>query len=124
MDYLELFEELRLAAIALWAMPEVKFLVGSVFLNVIIAISASIYTGEFKLYKTVEFLYRKLLPYTLIYAGARVVAGWVDIGWLSGTAFVAIEAALLSDMIENLALVGLKRGQRVPEGLLRVVSKE
>ena len=90
----------------------------------VIAIATSIYTGEFKLYKTAEFLTRKLLPYTMIYAAARVVAGWVDIGWLSGAAFVAIEVGLLSDMLENLALVGLQNGRQIPEGLLRIVSKE
>ena len=74
-EFNALFEQLRLAVIALWSMTEVRFLVGSVFLNVVIAISTSIYTGEFKLYKTAEFLTRKLLPDTLIYAAARVVAG-------------------------------------------------
>ena len=124
MEFNELFAQLELAVIALWSMTEVKFLVGSIFLNVVIAISTSIYTGEFKLYKTTEFLTRKLLPYTMIYAAARVVAGWVDIGWLSGAAFLAIEAGLLSDMLENLALVGLQNGRQIPEGLLRIVSKE
>ena len=115
-------------AVYLWAQPETKIIVGSVFLNLVVAIAASIYLGTFRLYKTAEFLYRKLLPYTLIYGAARLVANWIDASWLATTAFAALQAGLLSDLLENLASIGIKRSDREPNGwiktLVTVVTKE
>ena len=124
MELTELGLQLQEFVVYLWSQPEVKFLVGSVFVNLIVAIAASVHLGEFKLYKTAEFLYKKLLPYTLIYAATRLVADWVEVGWLSAAAFAAIEASLLADLLENVAAVGLKHGVELPEGLFKSIIKD
>ena len=124
MELTDLGLQLKEFAVFLWSQPTTKFLVGSVFVNLIVAIAASVHLGEFKLYKTAEFLYRKLLPYTLIYAATRLVAEWVDVTWLSAAAFAAIEASLLADLLENVTAVGLKHEVKLPDGLFRAVVKD
>ena len=66
-----------------------------------------------------EFLYRKLLPYVLLYAAFRIVGETAGLGGIDKIVFGLIEVALWADLIENLGRMGVK----LPDGIARAVSK-
>ena len=105
--------------VALWMMSSVQFIVYHVLLNVAVALAAAIRTGEFKFYKVGEFLYKKLLPFVLVYAVARGLGETANQGWLAVTVLGLIEMALAADLVENLALLGVP----IPEAVLKLVNK-
>ena len=90
-----------------WALPELKFMLSHIAINVVAAVAVGIYTRTFLLGKLGEFLYRKVLPYTLLY-GAFAIFG--EASGLSGMriiAFAAIEAMLLADLLDNVKKIGM-----------------
>lgn len=104
MEYVDKVVEILLW---LWSFGEVKFLLGHIGLNVIVAVAASIYSGEFLLAKTGEFLYRKVLPYLILFgafAAMGEAANWV--GFVT-IVFGALEAMLVADLLDNLKKFGL-----------------
>ena len=107
------------AIVFLWAMGSVQFIVYHVLLNVAVALAAAIRTGEFKFYRVWEFLYRKLLPFVLVYGVARGLGETANQGWLAVAVMGLIEMSLASDLVENLALLGVP----IPEAVLKLVNK-
>ena len=103
----------------LWGQFEVKFIICHVCINMVTALAAAIKLGDFKFYKLFEFLYRKLLPYVMLYAVFRVVGQSVGFEPAAVFVFGLIEVALWADLIENLGRMGLK----LPEGIRKAVSK-
>jgi len=116
---LDAWEFIQNAVVFLWMMNEVRFIVYHVLLNLGIALAAAIRTGEFKFYKVGEFLYKKLLPFVLLYAFARGLGETANQGWLSITTLGLIEFTLAADMVENLARLGVP----IPEGILKLIDK-
>ena len=107
------------AIVFLWAMVSVQFIVYHVLLNVGVALAAAIRTGEFKFYRVWEFLYRKLLPFVLVYAVARGLGETANQGWLAVAVLGLIEMALAADLVENLSRLGVP----IPEAVLKLVNK-
>lgn len=101
------------------AIPEVKFLGAHVLLNVVVAIAAAIHTAEFKFHKLAEFLWRKLLPFVIVYTVARLLGDAAQQSWLAVAVMVLIETSLLADLGENLIKLGIK----VPESVARFFTK-
>lgn len=91
-----------------WGYWEVKFILAHIGLNVVAAGAASIYTGEFLLGKLGEFLYKKVLPYLLLFGAFAAFGQATNLGAMTGVAFAGIEAMLLADLLDNLKKVGLK----------------
>lgn len=91
----------------LWGFWQVPFLVCHIALNVVVAVSASVYTGEFCLGKTGEFLYRKVVPYIMLFAAFAGLGEAANLGAITGTAFVALEGMLFADLLDNLKKLGL-----------------
>jgi hypothetical protein len=108
-----MFDELLRWLIWLFSFWQVKFLMAHIGLNVIVAIAASIYIHEFLLARTGEFLYRKVLPYLLIYAAFAAMGQAANLSAIGTAAFVALEAMLLADLLDNLKSIGLP----IPPGL-------
>lgn len=92
----------------IWSFWQVKFLLAHIGLNVVAAVAASIYGGEFLLGKLGEFLYKKVLPYVLIFAAFAGMGAAANLGALTNVAFVGLEAMLLADLLDNLKKMGLK----------------
>ena len=107
------------AIVFLWGMSSVQFIVYHVLLNLGVALAAAIRTGEFKFYRVWEFLYRKLLPFVLVYAFARGLGETANQGWLAVTVLGLIEMTLAADMVENLALLGVP----IPDAILKLIDK-
>ena len=114
MDYLQLWETLQEIVATLWAQPEVKVIVYHSLVNLAAGVAAGLATGTFDPGKLWEFFGKKIIPFVLLY-GASVLAGDVVLSGVLPTAiFVAIEAALVKDLIDSLS--------RIP-GLADVVGK-
>ena len=91
----------------LWAMWEVKFLTFHILVNVVVALAAAIHLGEFQLAKIGEFLYKKLLPYLLVWAVAKVAADATNLGALALAAWAILELNLVGDLADNLSKLGI-----------------
>ena len=97
-----------------WTLVGVRFIVGHVLVNLVVAIAAGMYTGEFQLKRVGEFLYRKLAPYVLVYAAVKAIGIDAGLEELAGAVWVIIEVTLAGDLAENLKVLGVP----VPEWLL------
>ena len=86
---------------------QVKFILGHIALNVVVAMAASIYTGDFLLGKVGEFLYKKVLPYTMVFAAFAAIGEAANLGAIANVAFAGLEAMLLADLLDNLKKIGL-----------------
>lgn len=112
-------DDLAAAVIALWLQGGLKYIVVRVLVNVVVAVAATLYTGEFVLGRTGEFLYRKLLPYAAVYAVAYFVGEAAGVGGLAIVVLGAIEAGLFGDLADNLVKLGLQ----LPPTMRRLVEK-
>ena len=99
----------------LWSFWQVKFLLGHIALNLVVAIAASIRTGDFVLARTGEFLYKKVLPFLFVYAIFAIFGDATGFGAIQATAFAALEAMLAGDLLDNL----YKLGVPIPPGLTK-----
>ena len=102
-----ILETLRLWFVWLWAQWQTQVLVYHILVNVVVALAASIYAKEFLMAKIPEFLYRKILPYVMLYsvfsfAGESIGQGAVAVG-----VWGLITTALLADLLDNLKRFGL-----------------
>jgi len=93
--------------VLIWAMWEVQFVVYHILLNLATALAAAIRTDTFEFAKIAEFLYRKLLPYLIVFIVASAVSSALSIGWLVTILWALIELSLLGDMVENLKKLGV-----------------
>lgn len=105
--------------LALWALPEVQFLVYHILLNVAVAVAAAIVEGSFAFARLSEFLYKKVLPFLVVYAGARAVGNAANLAWLAASVFALLETRLLADLIDNLERLGIP----IPDALLRLLKE-
>jgi hypothetical protein len=87
---------------------QLKFLAGFIGFNLVIAVAAGIKTSNFQLAKLGEFLYKKLLPFLLLYITASLLGNLIGFGELANTAFVALLAILTADLTDSLAQFGIK----------------
>lgn len=94
------------------AMPEVKFLVGHILLNTIVAVAAALLTSQFDVKKFSEFLTRKITPFLLVYIGARLFGEAAGVPSLATVVLGVLESRLLVDLAENLKVLGVELGAR------------
>ena len=95
-------------AVLLWAQWQVQFLVGHIALNVVVAIAATIASGEFVLGKTPEFLWKKVLPLVAVYAVFQVFASGLQMDGLDIVIWGVLELLLVNDTLDNLKKLGIK----------------
>lgn len=100
-------ETLKLWLAWLWGQWQTQVLVYHILLNVVVALSASIYTKEFLMARIPEFLYRKILPYVLMYGAFSFAGEAIGQGAVATSVWGLITAALLADLFDNLKKFGL-----------------
>ncbi|MCP4540649.1 MAG: hypothetical protein GY832_26220 [Chloroflexi bacterium] len=105
----------------LWSLAGVQFIVSHTLINVVVAISASVQdkNDTFQYTKLFDFLGRKLLPYVLVYGAVKAVGVDAGLDMLALPLWALIEAALLADLAENLARMGVP----IPERALSLLGK-
>jgi len=113
MDASGIWEWIQQFFVALWAQWQVRFIIGHVVLNVVVAVAATVRTGEFVLGKTPDFLWRKLLPLLAVYAVFQVFGSSIKMDGLGTVVWAAIELMLVNDTQDNLKLLGITF---IPEG--------
>lgn len=100
----------------LWGLGEVRFMVAHIGVNIAVALAAAIRTGEFKWHRLGEFLYRKLLPFVIVYGVARALGDYARLGALAAAVFGLIEVSLLGDLADSLGLLGIKLPDTLRKG--------
>lgn len=103
-------------AVWLWAFWQTKFILGHIALNVVVAVAASIYIGEFLLGELGKFLYRKVLPYLLVFGAFALMGEAAQMPAMADVAFAGLEALLLASLFDNIKKIGLKAMDNRPEG--------
>jgi len=98
--------------VVLWAswllsFTEVKVILATVGINFVVAVAATLYSSEFVLARTAEFLYRKALPYVMVWAVFRILGESAGYGNFSVAVFAVLELSLLGDLADNLKKLGL-----------------
>ena len=91
----------------LWTLTGVKFIVTHVLINLLVAVAAGMYTGEFQLKKLGEFLYRKLAPFVLVYGAVKAFGIESGVDWLALPVWAIVEATLVADLAGNLERLGV-----------------
>ena len=91
----------------LWTLGGVKAIALTTALNFIVAVMAAVHTNKFNPHKLAEFLYRKLLPYVVIYASIKAIEMEAGFAPLALVVFGIIETTLLANLTENLAALSI-----------------
>jgi phage-related holin len=91
----------------LWSQWQTQILVYHILANFVVALAATIYTKELLLARVPEFLYRKILPYTLVYAVFAFVGESLEMAAIATAAWATLEMALVGDLLDNLKKLGL-----------------
>jgi len=99
----------------LWSQWQVQALVAHVLVNLVVAVAASIRTGEFVLAKTGEFLWKKLLPLVLVYGAFATGGEAIGQSGVATATWATIFVVLLGDLADNLKKLGLP----IPEALTK-----
>lgn len=113
-------EWLRDLLLNIWAIREVKFTVYHILLNLVVALAAAIRTGTFELAKIAEFLYRKLLPFLMVFAVSAAFAEALSIQWLVTITWGLVELSLVGDMVDNLKKLGIP----IPDKIVEMFKRE
>ena len=102
-----ILETVKLWALWLWAQWQTQVLVYHILVNFVVAGAASIHTGEFVLAKLPEFLYKKILPYVMVYGAFAFAGDAIGQGVIATGVWGLITAALVGDLMDNLKRFGL-----------------
>lgn len=103
-----------------WAESQVKWILLTVGVNVLVALFAALYSGEFSFQKLSEFLYRKILPLGGTYCVFWIFGQAIELEALAVGTFAVLELKLAADLVESLVKMGLK----LPEPLERTFTKD
>lgn len=104
------------AALWLWSQWQVKVLLLHILSNVVVAVAATIRTQEFVLGLVPEFLYRKILPYVLVYGVFALAGASIGMDEMATAVWALLELTLLNDTLDNLKKLGI---ERVPAALTK-----
>ena len=110
-----LWGEVSVWLVWLWGQWQTQFLVFHILGNFIVAVAVTIYTGEFLLGKLGQFLYKKVLPFVLIYAAFAFIGEAANLAWVATGAWAMLESLLVADLLDNLRKIGLP----IPEALTK-----
>lgn len=102
-----------------WAYWETKFIVYHCIVNFVLALAVSVYCKEFVLEKTLEVLWRKVLPLVAVFGVFAAFGETLKMDGASIAIWALIEAKLLADMLENLGKLGVPWVKEVRADSLR-----
>jgi hypothetical protein len=102
------------------SLPEVQFIAASILVNAVLAIAASIRSGDFHLPALANFLWRHLLPYVIVYASIRITADELGLQAVAAATWVIIQASLLGRIAASLHELGIP----MPDSLAKFLRKD
>ena len=103
----DIFVAVKTFTVWLWSQWQTQVLVYHILVNLVVALAASIYTKEFLMAKIPEFLYRKILPYVLMYGVFAFAGESIGQGAMATGVWGLLETALLADLLDNVKRFGL-----------------
>ena len=106
--------------VAVWNIWEVQVVTYHITLNLAVALAAAIRTNTFEFAKVAEFLYRKMLPYLIVFIVASTAGASLGMAWLATAVWALIEMSLMGDLVDNLKKLGIP----IPDGVVRVFKRE
>lgn len=121
MDVGVVLEWIQQAAAFVWAQWEVKVLISHIIVNVVVAMAATIATGEFVLALVPEFLWKKVFPLVAVYAAAAMFGEAAGMSGVATATWALLELKLMGDTLDNLKKLGV---EWVPEGLTKERLRE
>lgn len=125
MDVYQLWTALQAIVAAAWALPEVQLIVYHSLVNFVAGVAAALATNTFDPGKLWEFFGKKIIPFTALYFASRLAGDVVLGGVLPAAILIAIEAALVQDLVDSLSRIpGLENViGRLPAPVLKVLTK-
>ena len=105
MDIGSIMQQVGAYIASFWGIGEVQFIAGHVALNFAVALAVAITLGEFELAKFGEFLYKKLLPFVLVYIAFRALGDYSNMTALAPAVFGLIELTLITDLTDSLSKI-------------------
>ncbi len=120
LDFDAILKWLEGVVLFLWSQWQVKVLVCHIAANVVVALAATIRSGDFILGKIPQFLYKKILPLTLVYGVFAVVGETLKMPGISTAVWGLLELSLTNDTLDNLKLLGL---EKIPPALTKEREK-
>lgn len=104
---LEIWVAIKTAVLWVWGQWQTQVLVAHIGLNVVVAAAASIYGKEFVLARVPEFLYKKILPYVMVYGAFAFAGEAIGQGAIATSVWGLITTALMGDLLDNLKKFGV-----------------
>jgi hypothetical protein len=101
------WDQLVAFLLMLWGSAQVKFMLGHIAVNVVAAVAAAIVAKEFFWGRIGEFLYRKILPFGMVYIVAVAVGDAAGMAWLATAVWGILEVNLFGDLADSLAKLGV-----------------
>ena len=105
--------------LATWNLNEIRYLAILIVAAFVFAVAASIRTGEFKLYKLGEFLWKKFIPMFLIYGVIYPISRDNDLRWIPVVVYGMMLVMLAADIAENAKALGIP----IPDGWMKYIDK-
>lgn len=91
----------------LWAQWQTKTLVYLIGANFAVAVAVTMTTGEFLLGRLGEVLYKKVIPWLLVYGAFAFAGEALELNWVANAAFALITTTLTADLLDNLGKLGV-----------------
>jgi phage-related holin len=108
----------------LWSQWQVQVLLGHILVNVVVAVAASIVLKEFLWSKIGDFLYRKVLPFLMVYVVASGVGDAAGMAWLATVVWGVLEVNLAGDLADNLGRLGITLPGSLRKPDLKLIETE
>ena len=119
-DAMVALEWLKDLFLSIWAIREVRFTVYHILLNFVVALAAAVRTNTFEFAKVGEFLYRKLLPFLMVFAASAAASEALSVQWLVTITWGLVELSLTGDMVGNLKTLGIP----IPDKIVELFERE
>jgi phage-related holin len=115
-----ILEQIGSFLVQLWSFPQTQITIYHVLINVVVALAAAIRAKDLDINRIGEFLYRKLLPFIMVYAVVVPFSEQTGLSWLVTSAWAVIELTLLTDLLDNLKVLGVP----IPDAVMQLIKRD
>jgi len=106
-EFGDIWVQFKVFFVWLWSFFETKFIISHIAVNFLVAVIASVYSKEFLLGRTFEFLYRKAIPLVALFATFAFFGDMIEMPGIATAVFVVLETKLLADLLDNMKKFGI-----------------
>jgi len=110
---LKWLQEVALWLVGQWQVQTLAYMIAG---NFVVAVAVSVATGEFRLGRLAEVLYRKVLPWLGVYAFFSLVGEAINLEWVATAAWGLLTGKLIGDLLDSLGQLGIFK-EKIPAQL-------